>query len=85
MGSGGADGARTPDATSTTRRTLLELMAKMHLLSILCSLCRLGFGKGKCGELEDARTSVCSLCKDGIHVRVITERKVKSNQELRGK
>lgn len=37
VGSGGAGGplprggaARTPGATSTTRRTLLELMAKMH-------------------------------------------------------
>jgi len=59
VGSGGAGGplprggaARTPDATSTTRRTLLELMAKMHFAEhTLFTLFR-GLGAGKMGKIQ---------------------------------
>jgi len=64
VGSGGAGGplprggaARTPDATSTTRRTLLELMAKMHFAEhTLFTLFR-GLGAEKMGKIRDMETS----------------------------
>lgn len=62
--------ARTPDATSTTRRTLLELMAKMHFAEHTLFTLSDWWWWGKCGKLSGQRR-VFSLCGGGIHVRVI--------------
>jgi len=88
VGSGGAGGplprggaARTPDATSTTRRTLLELMAKMHFAEhTLFTLFR-GLGAGEMGKIRDMETSVWQFMWGGIHVRVI-QTEAKNKQKL---